>query len=77
MSRDRWPAQMSVQTAAEYLDVAPRKIEDLIKDGELVAMQEGDKSKRFILRSDLDAYVEKKAKDAREKERLSEPAPAA
>lgn len=57
-----WPRQMSIRTAARYLDVTPWAIEQLFRSGEIVAYKRGDGPKAAWAadRRELDKYVERK-----------------
>jgi hypothetical protein len=57
-----WPRQMSIRTAARYLDVTPWAIEQLFRSGEIVAYKRGagPKAAWAADRKELDKYVERK-----------------
>jgi len=51
-----WPALMTRDSAAAYLDMSPRKLDDLQAQGHVIPVK-SHSGKRFA-RSELDRYVE-------------------
>jgi hypothetical protein len=64
-----WPRQMSIKTAAKYLDVTPWSIERAFRSGEIAAYKRGDGPKAAWAcdRFELDRYVEKQNAKAKQK----------
>lgn len=58
LERSRWPAAMLLSTAAEYLDCKTvKQVEQLIKDGEIGAIQFNERGDRRVLKEEIDAYL--------------------
>jgi len=59
--KERWPAAMSLATAAEYLDCSRSYVENLIREGAFPAkpLRPGSNGDRRIRRVDLDLYLER------------------
>ena len=60
----RWPSLMTLDTAAEYVSLAPRTLEEIVADPSstlrYVKLPVGGRTvrKRLLARGDLDAWVE-------------------
>ena len=60
----RWPNLMNLETAAEYVSLAPRTLEEIVADPSsvlrYVKLPVGERTvrKRLLAKSDLDAWVE-------------------
>ena len=61
----RWPSLMNLDTAAEYVSLSPRTLEEIVADPSsvlrYVKLPVGGRAvrKRLLARADLDAWVEK------------------
>lgn len=56
---ERWPAAMLIAKAGEYLDCSRTTVERLIRDGEFPAIAFTRNGDRRVLKTDLDAYLER------------------
>ena len=60
----RWPSLMNLETAAEYVSLSPRTLEEIVADPSsvlrYVKLPVGRRTvrKRLLARADLDAWVE-------------------
>ena len=60
----RWPSLMNLETAAEYVSLSPRTLEEIVADPSsslwYVKLPVGARTvrKRLLARADLDAWVE-------------------
>ena len=60
----RWPSLMNLDTAAEYVSLSPRTLEEIVADPSsmlhYVKLPVGGRTvrKRLLARADLDAWVE-------------------
>jgi len=60
----RWPSLMTLETAAEYVSLSPRTLEEIVADPSsslwYVKLPVGARTvrKRLLARADLDAWVE-------------------
>jgi len=60
----RWPSLMNLETAAEYVSLSPRTLEEIVADPSsvlrYVKLPVGRRTvrKRFLARADLDAWIE-------------------
>lgn len=54
---ESWPAFMSVETAARYLDVSPERLRKLQARGEVPYLQEAPGCRVFFSREDLDEWM--------------------
>jgi excisionase family DNA binding protein len=64
-SGDRWPAFMSVETAAEYLDVSKERIRKLKDRREIPYIQEAPGHRVLFARTDLDEWMASLRRTAR------------
>lgn len=57
-----WPRQMSVETAARYIDATPWAVEELCRNAQIVAYKQG---RAWAMdRLELDRYVERRHTEA-------------
>ena len=54
---DPWPAWMSIETAARYLDVSPQRLRKLVARRQIPYHQDGRGCRLLFRRTDLDQWM--------------------
>ena len=60
-----WPRWMSVETAAQYLDISVERLRKLVARGRIPFVQEGPGCRVFFDRTELDAWMRRQRVAAR------------